>query len=747
MFRSVLAARLIAARSIIGSLLPRRQPVFFLHDCTTRPRLEEETALPQVDGVAHARIGIDIGGTFTDLLLVDDATGEVTIVKTLTTPADPSDAVDAAVRQALAAAGTPPNVVGNVIHGTTLVTNAIIERKGDPTALITTKGFRDVLEIRREHRYDMYDLSIEAPRELVPRYLRFEVHERILADGTILRALDEAEVERLVRAIVSRGIKAIAVSLLHAYRNPVHEQRIRDIIAFVAPDVQVSLASDVVPEIKEYERTSTTVCNAYVKSLVDRYLSELERKLREAEIPGGLNIMLSSGGIATVETSREFPIRLLESGPAAGALAAAHVGRLANCGELLSFDMGGTTAKVCLIEDGRPLRTSQLEVDRIYRFKKGSGLPIKIPVIEMIEIGAGGGSIASVDTLGLLQIGPESAGADPGPACYGRGGVLPTVTDADLVLGYLDPDFFLGGRMRLDVHAARAAIDEYIARPLGLSVMQGAWGIHHIVNENMANAARIHAIDRGKNARAFPMFAFGGAGPVHAFGVAAILHTPVIILPLGAGVASTLGFLTAPLSFDFVRTSIEPLDDIDWTRANEIRSVMEREGTALLTRSGVAADDIAIAHSADIRYIGQGHEVTIPFPNTALGPFSRQAIVDAFDTTYARMYGRVADGLALEVINWRTVVSGPSPSLDLRRQDRRHANGSDALKAHRPVYFAEYGDYHSTPVYDRYELMSGASITGPAIVEERESTAVLGPGAVGAVDEFSNLIVRMSHEC
>jgi N-methylhydantoinase A len=704
------------------------------------------TALTQPDSVAHARIGIDIGGTFTDLLLVDDATGEVTIVKTLTTPADPSDAVDVAVRQALETAGTSPAVVGNVIHGTTLVTNAIIERKGDPTALITTKGFRDVLEIRREYRYDMYDLSIEAPCEIVPRYLRFEVDERVLADGTILRELDDAEVERLVDAIVSRGIKAIAVSLLHAYRNPVHERRIRDVIARVAPAVQVSLASDVVPEIKEYERTSTTVCNAYVKSLVDRYLSELERKLREAGISGGLNIMLSSGGIATVETSREFPIRLLESGPAAGALAAAHVGRLANYEELLSFDMGGTTAKVCLIEDGRPLRTSQLEVDRIYRFKKGSGLPIKIPVIEMIEIGAGGGSIASVDALGLLQVGPGSAAADPGPACYGRGGVSPTVTDADLVLGYLDPSFFLGGRMTLDVHAARAAIDEYVAAPLGLTVLQAAWGIHHIVNENMANAARIHAIDRGKNARSFPIFAFGGAGPVHVFGVAAILRSPVLILPLAAGVASTLGFLTAPLSFDFVRTSIEPLEEIDWARANTIRSAMEREGIALLTRSGVDPATIGIAHSADVRYIGQGHEVTIPFPSTPLGPCSRQTIVDAFNDTYARLFGRVADGLPLEVINWRTVVSGPAPSLDLRRPELGQPTGRSALKGHRPVYFPQYADYRDTPVYDRYELGPGATVTGPAIVEERESTAVLGPSAVGTVDEFANLIVRMAHD-
>jgi N-methylhydantoinase A len=695
---------------------------------------------------AHARIGIDIGGTFTDVLLVDDATGDVTVVKTLTTTANPSDAVDAGVRQALATAATPPAAVGHVIHGTTLVTNAIIERKGDPTALITTKGFRDALEIRREHRYDMYDLSLEAPHDLVPRYLRFEVDERVLADGTILHELDDADVERLVSAIASRGIRAIAVSLLHAYRNPIHERRIRDIIARVAPGVQTSLSSDVVPEIKEFERTSTTVCNAYVKSLVDRYLAELERKLREAGIPGELNIMLSSGGVATVETSREFPIRLLESGPAAGALAAAHVGRLANCRELLSFDMGGTTAKVCLIEGGRPLRTSQLEIDRVYRFKKGSGLPIKIPVIEMIEIGAGGGSIASVDSLSLLKVGPESAGADPGPVCYGRGGSAPTVTDADVMLGYLDPEFFLGGRMKLDAAAARAAIAEHVAGPLRLSITEAAWGIHHIVNENMANAARIHAIDRGKISREFPIFAFGGAGPVHAFGVATILHSPSIIMPFGAGVASTLGFLTAPLSFDFVRTSIEPLDDIDWDRANAILTEMEREGIALLARSGVPADQVSIAHWADLRYVGQGHEVTVPFPHTPIGPFSRDAIVKAFDTTYRRLYGRAAEGIPLEVINWRTVASGPTPSLDLRRFIRRQANGSGALKGNRPVYFRQYGGFHMTPVYDRYELRAGTSVVGPAVVEERESTAVLGPDAVGTVDEFANLIVRLSHD-
>jgi N-methylhydantoinase A len=702
--------------------------------------------LADASDVTHARIGIDIGGTFTDLLLVDDSTGDLTVVKTLTTPADPSNAVDEGVRQALGAAHMPPAVVGNVIHGTTLVTNAIIERKGDSTALITTKGFRDALEIRREHRYDMYDLFLEPPRGIVPRHLRFEVDERLLADGTVLRPLDRVEVERLVRAIASRGIKAIAVSLLHAYRNPVHERDIRDIIAAVAPNVQTSLSSDVVPEMKEYERTSTTVCNAYVKNLVDRYLTDVERKLASAGIAGELNIMLSSGGIATVETSRQFPIRLLESGPAGGALAAAHLGSLGGAPDLLSFDMGGTTAKISIIEDGKPLRSSQLEVDRIYRFKKGSGLPVKIPVIEMIEIGAGGGSIARVNALGLLQVGPESSGADPGPVCYGRGGSNPTVTDADLVLGYLDPDFFLGGQMSLDCDAARAAIKEKVASGLGLSVTHAAWGIHQIVNENMANAARIHAVDRGKSPRAFPMFAFGGAGPVHAFGVASILHSPALMLPFGAGVGSTLGFLTAPLAFDFVRTSIEPLDDIDWDRVNGMRTTMELEGIALLDRSGVPPDQVTITHAVDMRYVGQGHEVTVPFPPTPLGPAARPRIVEAFGAVYRRLYGRVADGIPLEAVNWRVVVSGPTPLLDLRWFNSRTVGASAALKGYRPVYFAKYDDYHSTPVYDRYQLGHGSTLAGPAIVEERESTAVIGPGARGKIDEFANLIVTTFHD-
>ena len=692
------------------------------------------------------RIGVDIGGTFTDLLLVNDATGAIVVGKTLTTPPDPSQAVADETRAALDASDTAPADVQTVIHGTTLVTNAIIERKGATTALLTTRGFRDALEIRREHRYDMYDLFIEPPLPLVPRWLRLEVDERILDDGTVLQPLDVLQVERLAAELTRKGVTAVAVSLLHSYKNPQHERLIADVLARVAPELETSLSSEVVPEIKEYERTSTTVCNVYVKRLVDRYLRELERRLARLGVDGELYVMLSSGGVATVDTSRRFPVRLLESGPAGGALASAHLGESAGYPDLLSFDMGGTTAKLCIIEGGRPLTSTQFEVDRVYRFKKGSGLPVRIPVIDMIEIGAGGGSIAHLDSLGLLKIGPASAGAEPGPACYGRGGTSPTVTDADLVLGYLDPGFFLGGRMTLDLDAARAAIQQNIADPLGMSVTQAAWGIHRIVNENMANAARIHAVDRGKDPQTFPLFAFGGAGPVHAFGVGTILRSPAMIAPLGAGVGSTIGFLTAPLAFDFVRSSIEEVATLDWARVNARFAEMEEEGTVLLTRSGLRTEEISIARAADLRYVGQGHEVRVPLPNGPLGPASAGVVVESFNAVYRRLYGRVADQVALETVNWRVVVRGPKPTLDLRTRARAlTGDARTALKGSRPVYCWQVGEHRQTPVYDRYQLGPDASFDGPAIVEERECTVVVGPGARATVDESLNLIVRYQH--
>ncbi len=690
--------------------------------------------------MTSVRIGIDIGGTFTDLTLIDDETGQLVVNKTLTTPEDPSLAVEEVTRDGLALAEAAGSAVSTVIHGTTLVANAIIERKGDRTALLTTKGFRDAIEIGREHRYDMYDLFLENPRPLVPRYLRLELDERVLADGSVVEALDLAQVEGIAAELVENDVGAVAVSLLHAYKNPAHERAVADVLAERAPGVRVSLSSEVAAELKEFQRTSTTACNVYVQNLVDTYLGEIERRLELLDVDASLLLMLSSGGVATAETGRRFPVRILESGPAGGALAASSLGQLAGHADLLSFDMGGTTAKLCVVEDGRPLTTPEFEVDRAYRFKKGSGLPVRIPVIDMVEIGAGGGSIARVNQLGLLRVGPESAGADPGPACYGRGGTEPTVTDADVVLGYVDPESFLGGRMELDVDAAHKAIREGIADPLGLDVAEAAWGIHKIVNESMASAARVHLTERGKDQRAFPIFAFGGAGPVHAYGVGVLLGSPSVMVPLGAGVGSTLGFLAAPLVFDFVRTSLVRLDEIDWTTTNVLLGEMGREGAAMLERSEVAPDDVVVERRAELRYVGQGHEVSVRLPDGELSDDSLDEIVSAFEAVYVELYGRTAPGLAIEALNWRVAVSGPRPTLATRGRGGRDGARDDELKGHREVYFEELGRYEKTPVYDRYALETGVELAGPAIVEEHESTAVVGPRATITVDESGNLV-------
>src|SRR5579871_897870 len=520
--------------------------------------------------IKSQRAGVDIGGTFTDLIIVDDETGDFAVNNTLSNPQDPSQAVESALIEALAAGYIPLDEIATIVHGTTLVTNALIERKGDPAALLTTRGFRDSVEIGREARYDLYDLMIENPRPLVPRWLRFDVPQRTLADGSTLEDLDVVYVETLARELWENGIAAVAISFLNSFANPAAERAARDAVLRAAPSMRVSISSEVARSIREFERTSTAIANVYVQTRVERYLRELEARLRRLDYKGNLFMMLSSGGIATLETAVAFPIRLLESGPAAGALAAASYGMACGRADLVSFDMGGTTAKFCVISGGQPLIAQEFEFDRVYRFKKGSGLPAKIPVIELAEIGAGGGSVARVDSLGLLKVGPDSAGADPGPVCYGRGGTEPTVTDADLLLGYLDPDFFLGGRLRLDRAAAERAITTRIAEPLGLSPVRAAWGIHQLVNEGMASAARVHAIERGKDPRSLPLFAFGGAGPGHGFGVARVLHSPQLIVPFGAGVTSAFGFLTAPLAFDFVRSFLTQLDGTDWQHVNAI---------------------------------------------------------------------------------------------------------------------------------------------------------------------------------
>jgi N-methylhydantoinase A len=691
------------------------------------------------------RAGIDIGGTFTDLVVYDDATGKFVVGKTLTTPDDPSRAIESGLAETLEKARQPIEAVGQIIHGTTLVTNALIERKGAPTALLASEGFRDSLEIGREHRYDLYDLQLEMPRPLVPRYLRFGVPGRTLADGTTLDGhdLDEAYVERLAKELDEAGVEAIAIAFLNSFANPELERRARAAVRRVAPRMRVSISADVVPEIREYERTSTTVANVYVQARVERYLRELEERLATLGFDGSLLLMISSGALATVETASRFPVRLLESGPAGGALAAAAFGAAAGYDSLLSFDMGGTTAKFAVIDRGEPLLAHGFEVDRRYRFKKGSGLPINLPVIEMIEIGAGGGSIARIDALGLLKVGPDSAGADPGPVCYGRGGTLPTVTDADVVLGYLDPGFFLGGAMTLDVDGARDAIRRVIAEPLGITIEEAAWGIHQIVNEGMAGAGRVHTLERGGDPRRLPLFAFGGAGPVHGYRVAAALGSPRLIVPSGAGVMSAIGFLAAPIAFDFTRSFPGRLDTLDWSRVNGLITEMEEEGTALLRQAGVPGRDISHRRAAEMRYVGQGHEVRVPLSPGPLTPGGIDSLRAAFEKEYLRLYGRLGPPVAVEAITWRVVSSGPRPDLHLSTANGAVGKASEARKGTRRAYMPEDHGMTDVPVYDRYRLGPGEKFIGPAIVEERESTTVIGPRAAVTVDGEGNLVVEV----
>jgi N-methylhydantoinase A len=688
------------------------------------------------------RVGVDIGGTFTDLLLVDDATGATWISKTLTTPADPSEGVERALRDALAQAGVAPGAVRHVVHGTTLATNAIIERKGARVALVTTRGFADVLDIAREHRYDMHDLLIRLPAPLAPREQRFELDERILADGTVERAPDPAQVAALAATLRQRGIEAVAVCLLHAYQWPAHERQVGAWLAAALPEVRRSLSHEVAGEIREYERTSTTVANAYVQPAMERYLARLAERLRALGLPaGGLLIMLSNGGLATAATAARFPVRAIESGPAAGALAAAEAGRRAGRPNLLSFDMGGTTAKACLIEAGRPGLTTEFEVDRVHRFARGSGLPIRAPAIEMIEIGAGGGSIARVDALGLLRVGPDSAGADPGPACYGRGGDQPTVTDADLLLGYLDPDFFLGGAMRLDRAAAERAIAGLAGR-LGRDLTATAWGIHRLVNESMAAAARMHAVERGKDPRAYPLFAFGGAGPVHAYRVAELLGMRTVIVPPAAGVGSTAGFLAAPLAFDLARGLAGRLDSLDPAAIAALYAELEAEGRAILRAAGVPDAQIAVTRTAEMRLAGQAHQISVPIPGGPLTAASIDALAAAFAAAYVARYRRPAPAVPIEAITWRARVSGPTPALE-RAPPARQGSAAAARKRDRAAYLPEAGDFAAVAVYDRYRLPPGARLDGPAIVEERESTIVVGPRGRAEVDAAGNLVIAI----
>ena len=701
------------------------------------------------------RLGFDIGGTFTDFVLIDQASGAMESHKVLTTPADPAAAVMDGVRHLLARRGINGSDIETAIHGTTLITNALIERKGARTALITTRGFRDVLEIGREMRYDIYDLLLVLPRPLCERPLRFEVEERLNGRGEVVTPLKIEDLERIRPALEAAGIEAIGVCLLHAYTNPQHEHQIRDWLNTHLPHIAVSLSSEVAPEIREYERMSTTVANAYVQPLTERYLQQLDHELHAAGYRRQLYLMLSSGGITTVETAARFPVRLIESGPAAGVLAAMFYGEVVGESSLVSFDMGGTTAKMCLIRDGRPTMTTTFEVARVHRFKRGSGLPIKIPAIELIEIGAGGGSIARVDELGLLKVGPDSAGADPGPACYGLGGAEPTVTDANVLLGYLNPEFFLGGRMQLRVVDAERAISRNLAEPMGISPIEAAFGIHQVVNESMIAATRIHIAERGADPRRLKLLAFGGAGPIHADAIARALKMRGYVIPAGAGVTSALGFLAAPAAFDFARTFVARLTPDVLPQLDEVYAELEAVGRSVLHEAGIADDQISFLRQADLRHIGQGHELTVPLP------YSRLAGIDLdgelrphFYRHYEVIYGHAHRNLDLEIMTCRLTATGPRPLVTLRLTEESARSASGAIKGWRRAYVAagssalptrtERGGFAEVPVYDRELLAAGMQFNGPAIVEERDSTAVIGADTTVTVDQFANMSVSFA---
>ncbi|MFH0787739.1 MAG: hydantoinase/oxoprolinase family protein, partial [Pseudomonadota bacterium] len=630
-----------------------------------------------------------------------------------------------------------------LIHGTTLVINAIIERKGAKTGLITTKGFRDVLEIGREMRYAPYDIFAEFPRPLIPRSYRLEVDERIRSDGSVLKALDPKEARQVVRLLLGMGVESIAVCLINSFENPSHELMLQEIIEQEAPNLSVSISYRVLPQIKEYERTSTTVTNAYVKPLTGRYLSKLAGRLEAIGFKGKLFIMLSSGGVTSLETAAEFPVRIIESGPTAAVIAGQYYGKHFNISEMFCFDMGGTTAKSCLIQKGVAGVVPTFEVGRVQRFMKGSGLTIQVPVVDLMEIGAGGGSIAKVSKLGTLQVGPESSGADPGPICYGRGGTDPCVTDADLLLGYLDQGYFLGGTMKLDQEAARRGVEEKIAQPLGVSFIQAIWGIHDLINETMSAAAKTHIAEKGGNPRLVTIVAFGGAGPVHAYGLAKKLGAPRLLVPPNAGVGSAMGFFTAPRAFDLLRSHKVSLTEVVFDEIEHLFQGLEADSAKILKKE--AGDEVLhFERSLDMRFIGQGSEINVPLPAGDLTRLEKAKVRQLFDEAYEKLYGRTYPDSEVEFINFKVRASLPERLLQLPKiQGSRKQTLDGAVKGQRPAYSPLAREFIPYTVYDRYQLFPGARFSGPAIIEEKESTLIVGEDARIATDDFGFLWIDL----
>jgi N-methylhydantoinase A len=677
------------------------------------------------------RLGVDIGGTFTDVAL--EVGDRRYTAKGLTTARAPEAGVLAIVRAIIGEAGVKPGDVQLIIHGTTLATNALIERKGAKTALLTTEGFRDVLEIRHENRFEQYDVNIDLPPPLVPRRLRLPVRERIDAQGNVLVPLEEASVTRALDLIAAQNIEALAIGFLHSFTNPEHEQRVGEAVARRLPNVTVSLSSDVSPEMREYERFSTACANAYLQPLIGSYLSKLARELEQSGFHCPMLLMTSGGGITTVETAIRFPVRLVESGPAGGAIFAACIARQHGLDHVVSFDMGGTTAKICFIDQGRPQTARAFEVARVYRFTKGSGLPLRIPVIEMVEIGAGGGSIAAIDSLGRIAVGPQSAGSEPGPVCYGRGGSEPTVTDADLVLGRIDPATFSGGKMRLDAGAAQRAVAERIGAKLDLADEHAALGISEMVDESMANAARVHAIESGKDLRPRTLVAFGGAAPLHAARVAEKLGISRVLIPANAGVGSAVGLLRAPVAYEVVRGRLMRLSGFEPENANRLLADMRAEAEAIVRR-GAGAAPLAERRAAFMRYRGQGHEIAVELPVRAFNSTDRAAIIALFEDAYRRLYSRPIPGVDIEILSWVVTISAPAQG-ELATEAPVRASEAKA-PARRRLFDPQAGEFQNVPIYWRGDLAPGAKIAGPAVIAEDDTSTVVSPLFEAQIDKF-----------
>ena len=682
------------------------------------------------------RIGVDIGGTFTDIVAVRENSGEKFNGKVLTTPMNPSEGVLQGVSEIIKKHNINPENC-RIIHGTTLVANALIERKGVETALLTTEGFKDVLEIGREWRYDLFSLDLEMPNPIVPRHLRFEIKERLDYKGDILVSLDQNELILIAKKLAKLNIRTLAIVFMHSFKNSIHEELAKNIFNKYAPNINLCLSSSVSPEIGEYERTSTTVANAYVQTIFKSYIDALVKGLKKIGIKNDLFLMLSDGGIVHQKTAVEYPIRLVQSGPAGGAQAATLYGRSTNSNDVLCFDMGGTTAKACLIENGKPSRTTVFEVARVYRFAKGSGLPLQVPVIDMIEIGAGGGSIARIDDMGLIQVGPDSSGSFPGPACYNLGGKHPTVTDSDLVLGYLDAENFLGGDMKLEKKLAEQAIKTFIAEPMKISVLEAAWAIHEIVTENMSQAASIHALEKGRKIEKFTMIPIGGAGPVHACSLMSKMNLNKMISPPDAGVASAIGMTASPNSFELVQADMQQLELLNFTKMKKAFLDMEKKGTKLLLQTGTNKKHISINNSTLMRYVGQGYEIEVPLNKEVLSLKNIKNIKLEFEKVYQNLFGRI-EKMPMEILSWRTIASGPLPNFSLNFNVEKKSLSEEKK---RKVFFGGK-KFNDTIVLDRSSLSKTFKSIGPLIIEERESTLVIPPNFKVQMHESGNLIIN-----